>query len=702
MIRIRPGLIELPLAVAVFAVPAVVPAQEPDTALQLARVRVTVSRDASRPTLELPYGVSRLVLDSDRAGTRRASLTEALLFMPGVMVSNRFNPTQDPRMSVRGFGARSAFGIRGVRVLRDGVPLTVADGQTAVDVVDLESLGAAELFRGSAGALYGNSSGGVVDFRTPAPPDSGGRGRVSGFYAGSIARASASGARRLGQFGVQATLTRTAGDGPRDYSTFTSTNLLADMRWTAPGDTRLQLQASHYDAPDAENPGALTAAEMELDPTLADPLNVTRKAGKSARQSMVSLQGERRMGRASVMASVHTGWRDLVNPLAFAIIDLDRQTSGATVQAQVPLGDGPRPVRLAFGLDYLNQDDDRQNYTNCAGRTGAGRDPATCPTDADKGSQTLDQREQVSSLGVYARGEMTLSSKVSVTGTVRSERTRFSVFDRRAFSGTELTRSMSAVSPMLGVNWRVGPLASAYLTVSTSFETPTTTELANQPDGSGGLNTELQPQRGLTYEAGFKGLRGSGLRYDVALFRIDTEDELIPFEIPGGDGRRYFRNAGRTSRLGLEAAVSGLAGPVALAATGTWLRYVYDEFVVAGTSYDGNRVPGVAPLVIAGSASLNPSWGLVALEVQRVARQTVNDANTDWADGHVVANTRLALQLPTLLAIEPVFGIDNLFDRTYASNVVVNANQNLSPAMRRYYEPGAGRTYYVSIRMGTR
>lgn len=130
---------------------AILSQQPPDSARRLTAVRVTVSRDVARPTLELPYGVSRLNLDADRRDTRRASLTEALLFVPGVSISNRFNPTQDPRMSVRGFGARSAFGIRGVRVLRDGIPLTAADGQTAVDVLDLESLGSVELFRGAPG-----------------------------------------------------------------------------------------------------------------------------------------------------------------------------------------------------------------------------------------------------------------------------------------------------------------------------------------------------------------------------------------------------------------------------------------------------------------------------------------------------------------------------------------------------------------------
>jgi iron complex outermembrane receptor protein len=658
---------------------------------------VTVSRDAARSTLELPFGVTRLSFHDQREATRRASLTEALLFVPGVTISNRYNPTQDPRMSVRGFGARSAFGIRGVRVLRDGIPLTAADGQTAVDVVDLESLGAVELFRGSAGALYGNSSGGVVDFRTPAPPDSGGRGEVSGFYAGSIARASLSGARRLGGLGIQGSLTHNAGDGSRDYSTFRSTNVLGDARWSAVN-TQFQVQASLYDAPDAENPGSLTRTELENTPTLADSLNITRRASKSVRQSLLSLQATRNFGRTTVSGNIHGGVRDLENPQSFAIIDLDRQTFGGSIRAQVPLQVGTRSLRLAVGGDVQSQSDDRLNFFNCAGRTGADRTIENCPTLADRGVVTLDQAEDVRGLGAYVRGEMAVNPAFSVTGTLRADQTKFTVVNNRTAPPAivRASRTMSAVSPMVGFNWRVGLLSSAYVTVSTSFETPTTTELANQPDGSGGLNTELEPQRGIAYEVGFKGLRLNGLRYDVALFRIDTEDELIPFEVPGGGGRRFFRNAGQTSRLGLEGAVSGQAGPVALGTTATWLRYVYEDFTVDGTSLEGNRVPGVSPLVVAAYASVSPTWGMVALEAQRVGRQAVDDANTAHADAYVVANARVALRFPTQLAVEPVFGIDNLFDTTYASNVVVNA------ARGRFYEPGAGRTYYLSIRMGTR
>jgi iron complex outermembrane receptor protein len=683
-------------AVVAGAIPLTAVAQDPDSVAVLSTVRVTVSRDNARSTLALPFAVSRLEVDSSRAGTRRASLTELLLFVPGVSVSHRHNPTQDPRLAIRGFGARSAFGIRGVRVLRDGIPLTVADGQTAVDFLDLESLGATEVFRGNAGALYGNSSGGVIDFRTTPPPDAGGQARVSGWLSDGISRASLSGGRRLGDLGLQGTLSRNAGDGPRDYSAFESTNALGDARWRL-GDFGLQLTGSFYDAPEAENPGALTQAEMDADPMRSDSNNVVKKAGKVVRQSLVSLQAVRDAGSLSLTASGQLGWRDLENPQAFGIIDLDRETAGASVRAQYL---GARNVRFSVGGDFLSQVDDRQNYTNCAGLTGAARPAATCPTLDDRGSLTVNQEERVSGLGAYVRGELAVTSRFSVTGTVRSDRTRYEVTDRRATDPAlrePPPRTLSAVSPMLGVNWRVGSLSSLYASVSTSFETPTTTELANRPEGVGGLNTELKPQRGVSYEVGYKGMQRSGVRYELAVFTIITEDELIPFQVPGAAaGRQFFRNAGQTTRRGAEMSVSGTAGPLSLGTTATWLRYVYDDFTVAGTSFEGNRVPGVAPATISAFATLQPKWGLAALEAQHVGRVAVNNANSAWADGYTLFNARVAFRPPTRLSMEPMVGIDNIFDRTYVSNVVVNATAG------RFFEPGPGRTYYVGLRMGTR
>jgi len=668
-------------------------AQDPDSVVILGGVRVTVSRDAARSTFDLPYALSRLSLDSTRAATRRASLTEVLLFVPGVTISNRYNPTQDPRLAIRGFGARSAFGIRGVRVLRDGIPLTIADGQTAVDFLDLESLGAAELFRGSASALYGNSSGGVVDFRTTPPPEEGGRVGLNGWYSGEISRVSLSGGRRLGGLGLQGIITRNGGEGPRDYSTFESTNVMGDARWEALGDTHFQFTTSFYDAPEAENPGALTAAEMETDPTLPDSNNILKKAGKVVSQAMFSLQAAHDFGAVELLASGQLGARDLENPQSFAIIDLDRVTNGGSVRALYTRG----VFRLAVGADLLNQIDDRQNYTNCAGTNP--RPPATCPGTEDRGSQTVNQEERVTGLGAYVRGEFVPMDRLTITGAVRNDRTRFEVTDRRATDpalAEPPPRTMSAVSPMVGVNWRIGALSSAYATISTSFETPTTTELANSPTGVGGLNPDLKPQRGVSYEVGLKGAY-SAITYDAAIYTIITEDELIPFQVPGAAaGRQFFRNAGQTSRHGAEVGVSGPAGPVSLGVSATWLRYVYDDFVVAGTSFNDNRVPGVAPVTVNAFASVSPKWGTAALELMHAGRVAANNANTAWADSYQILNARVAFKVPTSFSMEPVVGVENIFDKTWASNVVVNA------AGGRFYEPGPGRTFFVGLRMGTK
>lgn len=660
----------------------------------LAPVRVSVARDVARPVQELPYALSRVAVDTARAMTRRASLTELLYAIPGVSVSHRYNPTQDPRLAIRGFGARSAFGIRGVRVLRDGIPLTLADGQTAVDFLDLETAGAVEVMRGSAGALYGNSSGGVVEIRTPAPPDSGVRARASIFSAGDIVRFSAGAGAATPAGRWQGTFTRNSGTGPRDYSEFENTSGFLDGRWSL-GGLQWQGQLTLYDGPRAQNPGAVTATELRETPFVADPQNVTKKASKEARQSLASLAATRVSSRGLWSGAVFGGTRDLKNPQAFAIVEFDRLTWGASTRGEYLLGGGRAP-RIGAGIDVLSQRDDRQNYVNCAGLTGAQRTPANCPTAADRGTQTVNQRERVTSVGAYARAEAALASRLSGVATLRHDNAVFSVLDLRsgtAGSNEAQSRTLRATTPMLGLNWRIGALSSAYVNLAESFETPTTTELANQPDGSAGLNRELRPQRGRTIEAGGRGDLGARLRYDVAAYRILTRDELIPFEIPNSGGRRFFRNAGRTRRTGAEGTLSGEAGPLSLGTTASVLRYVYDEYLAGTTSFNGKHVPGVAPVSISVWANARAPWGLAAVELQRASRTAVDDANSAYADAYTMVNIRSGLHWSRRLGLEPVVGIDNLFDTHYASNIVTNATRG------RFFEPGPGRTVYVMLRV---
>ena len=266
----------------------------PPPRTSLPPVEVTVTRDAARPTLELPYALSRIDPDSARPALRHVSFDEMLLALPGVTVANRNNPTQDPRISIRGFGARSAFGVRGVRVVRDGIPLTLPDGQTPIDYLDLESVGRIEVIRGSAGSLYGNASGGVVEVRTADPPTDPIAGRVTR-YSGSYGLQRWAGAvgGTAGVVSYQGDLSRTEQDGFREYARQQSTGGSARaMLSGARGD--LALTYTGINTPTAENPGALTATEMSADPRQADPAQIRKGARKAVDQSQLGLTGTRR------------------------------------------------------------------------------------------------------------------------------------------------------------------------------------------------------------------------------------------------------------------------------------------------------------------------------------------------------------------------------------------------------------------------
>ncbi|MGQ0765971.1 MAG: TonB-dependent receptor family protein [Gemmatimonadota bacterium] len=660
-------------------------------------IRVSVSRDLARSTLELPFGVARLAFDTVRTGARRASLTDLLIGVPGLVVSNRHNPTQDPRLSIRGFGARAAFGIRGVRVMRDGVPLTLADGQTAVDFVDLESVGSAEVMRGAAGALYGNASGGVLELRTePVSSDLSGRART--WFNEDARRFSLNvgGLARDNRLSWQATGTANSADGPRDYSRFKARSAFGEVRNRIGEQGSLRLQVTAYDSPLAENPGAVTAPELANVPWVADSQNIRRKASKTVRHTMVSLQGERSWAGGLVSATVFGGTRELSNPQAFAIVEFDRTMAGLSGRAQHTGGwPGGRALSwtVSAGGDLTSMRDDRHNYTNCAANTA----PA-CTGRGDIGPETLSQVERVMSGGVFTRAEIA-GPTFNVSGSLRGDRTAFNVRDRRVTAvpgGSIQSLNMGAVTPMMGVAFRPRTNLSLYASLARSFETPTTTELANQPDGSTGINRDLSPQSGRTIEAGIKGLAGGWLSYDLSAFNIATLDELIPFEIPGSGGRRYFRNAGKTLRKGIEVAASARRGPIESGLSVATIDYEYEDFTVGTVVLDGRKVPGVPPTFSTFFLTGRGRLGFATVEVQQSARTAADDANVNHSPGWVVWNARAGHIGPSgSTGIEPVVGIDNIFGRHYAANIVTNATRG------RFYEPGAGRRIWAGLSIRT-
>ncbi len=668
-----------------------------DTAVtRLQPVVVEVARGAHRSPLDLPFAVTVQTPDSLRPGQRHLSLDETLSLIPGLTVSNRTNPSQDPRISIRGFGARSAFGVRGIRVLRDGIPLTLPDGQTPVDYLDLESVGRVEVMRGSASSLYGNAGGGVVDLRTSEPPavpvSVAVRVWNGGFGAQKLVAKTGGAGRGLG---YQANVAHTEGDGYREYSRQRTTNGFARLSLDAGGGS-YALDWMGVNTPVAENPGALTRPQFDVNPRLADPLSIRKRARKAVTQSQLGATARRAGARGEIEASAYAGTRSLDNPLTFAIVEVWRVTSGASVRATVPFSLAGVAQRLTIGTELQLQNDLRANFTNCNNVPPPTVPTATCPDPAvERGTLTLDQREIVSSAGSYLRDELEFGERYVLTASARADAVRFRVKDR-LISATNPDdsgrRSLGAVSPMVGILARLTATHAAYANVSSAFETPTATELGNQPSGAAGINRDLKPQKSTTYEVGVKGVGGLGLQYNASLFATGVHDELIPFDIPASGGRRYFRNAGRTSRRGAELGLGVAIRALELGGAYTYANYRFIDFTVDTAHYAGNRIPGIPRQTLQASAAVRTGVATFVTETTIADKMAVNDANSESSPGYAIFNARIVTSGSLgLSGAELTVGAQNLFNTRYVSSVSVNA------AGGKFYEPGSQRSVYIGV-----
>jgi iron complex outermembrane receptor protein len=659
------------------------------TRAALPTVKVTATREGPRPSLELPYAVTLTRPDS-LAALRKTGVDELLFAVPGVALANRQNPAQDPRVSIRGFGARSAFGVRGVKVLQDGVPVTLPDGQTPVDVLDIEGADRVEVVRGSASSLYGNAAGGVIDLRSARPgPLLAPYARVVG--GGSTPTVTAAGVSGMaGPMGLTSSVTRIVGRGYRAYSDQRATRGAVRMHLLSAddGSSPLVLSARITDVTRAESPGALTRAQFDLDPRQADPLSVKKGASKAVNQGDLSLVATHAIGaNTNIDATAFGSARTLKNPLTQSIVDVKRATGGVSLRASTHGAVAEHDVRLSAGADAQWLNDDRQEYDNCIG--------VVCPgITTERGGLRKNQRELVGNVGPYVRGEVAILPTLLASAGVRSDVVKFTLRDRLITATNpddSGDRSLHAVSPAGGIVWRMTPLASLYANVSSSFETPTTTELGNKEDGSSGINPTLQPQRTVTFEVGTKGLVPStAVRWDVAVFDARVRDELVPFDIPNGNGRRFYRNAGRTSRRGAEFGVETETGPVTLRTAYEYSHFRYVDYLVGTTSYAGKRIPGVAEQVLMTAATLHVAGMSFSTTADLAGPADVDDGNTAQAPGRAVFGAALSRDIHVGGArLSPLVAVQNIGGIHYAGSLSVNA------AGGKFYEPAPGRVLLV-------
>ncbi len=581
------------------------------------------------------------------------------------------------------------------------MPITLPDGQTPLDYVSLESVGQVEVLRGAASALYGNASGGVVDLRSYEPAHELLSLQAKQWLGSSeLARTalSASGSSRYASYVGDVAYTRS--DGPRAHSTQRATTGFGRIS-VRRGRNKVAIMGLGLVNPLGENPGALTLQEMKSDREMADALSVRRNARKSVNQVQLGISATRLLRDGEATVSAYAGSRSLDNPLTFAVVQVGRHTWGASGSVRARRGIFRAQHSLVLGFDLQSQNDLRRNFAVCADTVVNPVPTASCPLPGnDRGVVTLDQRELVSSAGAYASDEVSLGSRVSLTAGVRTDRVHFDVKDRlvtNANADDSGDRTLGAVSPMVGLLARISPAHSLYANVSAAFETPTATELGNHEDGTAGINPDLDPQRSLTLESGIKGWFGPRVRYELSGFRTGVRDELIPFEIPASNGRRYFRNAGRTTRKGAEAGADFSYEPFTLMVAYTYSLFRFRSYRVGADDFSGNTLPGIPAHRLQSAIRAERGHGFVIFENEYSGKLWLDDANSQAASSYSVSNVRIGVRP---LGRKPYFsvstGIQNIFDRTYASSLAVNA------ARGKYYEPAPPRSFYAGVSVGGR
>jgi iron complex outermembrane receptor protein len=663
---------------------------------------VTVTR-AVQPLTRVPLTVHRLAGAEISRAKPTWGLDEALAQVPGVIVANRYNFSQDQRMSIRGFGARSAFAVRGIRILVDGIPQTLPDGQGQLTNLELGEVDRIEVLRGSASALFGNASGGVISIWTRAPAVESlheDARIVAGRFGGRAGRTwtkwRSTTTARVGDGSAQLTLSRLDYEGQRDHSAADQRVLNARLRLPLADGWSMTLATDVGHHPRADNPGSLTLAELEANRDTVPALNLNRNAGKAVTQIQSGATFRRTMPDGGEAAVTLFGLvRDLENPITTTYIDLDRIAYGARASITRPIPLGSLGHRLTAGLDFQRQRDDRLNlnYLNTPG------DSATRDT-----VRSRDQREHVTEVGPFIQSVLELSPRVTLMAGLRYDRVTFAVRDRlisEADPDDSGERVMQAWSGSLGLAVNPSRNLTVYGNVGSSFETPTTTELANSPSGAGGFNPGLKPQHAWTIELGARGTLGGRLSYGMALFQAEVRDALIPYEIVAP--RFFYRNAGSTRHRGMELSADVSVAPgLALGAAWTYSDFHFRDYRftdAAGTHVlDGRALPGVPEHWVQLVARAQPAgWSGAWAEVQQAhsSGYLVSD----------VANTRTKPWWSTSvragwegnaggMRLAPFIGINNLFNHHYVSSVVINA------ARGRFYEPAPGRNVYVGLAVG--
>jgi iron complex outermembrane recepter protein len=670
----------------------------------VAPVVVTATRVAADP-FNLPMAISVVDAEAISEAQLQVNVSESLQRVPAVNAQNRNNYAQDVQLSVRGFGARSSFGVRGVKLYTDGIPASQPDGQGQVSHFSLGSAERIEVLRGPFSALYGNAAGGVIQVFTESgtsPPSV-----TATVVAGSndTLRVGLKANSRQGAVGYVAQVDRFETDGPRPHSAATRLGANAKLDVQLGAATTVTVIGNHVNLPGAQDPLGLTKAEFDANPRQVNPLALQFDTRKNVEQTQGGLRVNHKLNaQRAVELVVYTGERAVRQFQSIAVatqtpatypggvIDFDRSYYGADARF-VQSGNWGNVV-VGVSSDVLNEN--RRGYQNF---TGAG---ATAVLGV-LGALRRDEKNKLTATDGYVQGEWRVLPNASIHAGVRASSVKLNSDDKYIVTGNgndSGSTRYSATLPSIGASFRVMPALTLYASAGRGTETPTLNELAYRPPGSTpatGLNLSLLPAKSDSVEIGAK-WRRDGVAAELALFDTKTKNEIVVVSNSGG--RSAFANAGRTQRRGVEFSTRTQLMPSVqweLAANTLEARYK-DGFKTCGAPpctlpavivAAGNRLPGVPERAAWTELKWTHTSGVyAAAEVKYQGRIMANDIGTESAEAVTLLGARIGMQQQWGGAKWSAFlRGDNLTGKTYAGSVIVNE------ANRRFFEPAAGRTW---------
>jgi len=656
---------------------------------------VSGSRSAAQ-SFDLPFSVDSIDRQQISDGQLGINASEVLTRVPGLVVQNRQNYAQDLQISSRGFGARSAFGVRGLKLISDGIPASTPDGQGQAATFNLDTAERIEVLRGPASTLYGSNAGGVIQVFSR---DGVGRPRIGAetlIGSDGLSRNHLSAEGEADGVGFVLDASRMDTDGYRDHSSARRDQTFAKLNVEPDEDSKVALIYSSLEQNGTQDPLGQAWAAYKADPrsVAANALNFDTR--KSIDHQQVGLNYERYFGEATLQTTAYAGKRSVIQYLAIpqapqrnnpghsgGVVDFDREFHGGSIRWLQPVDGVSGDLRLVFGLDYDQSRDDRRGYENFSGaRNGI------------KGNLRRDEVDTVTSLDPYAQATWNIGNW-TLQGGLRYSTVEVDVDDKYSVGANgddSGTRRYEKATPSVSVGYAFTPDLNGYVSVGKGFETPSQAELAYS-QGNAGFNYGLEPSASTQYEIGLKARLAEETRINAAIFQINTDDEIVVLE--NRDGRTSYQNAGKTLRRGFELGIdSQLDEHWSAALAYTYLAATYDSRFAAGDAIidKGNDLPGVPRTTLFAELAWKPADGIsTALEGLYRSKVYVEDSNTEKAaPGYAVFNWRTRFEQHVgPWQTHQTLRLDNLLDRQYVGSVIVGDGNG------RFYEAAPGRSWYA-------